>query len=86
MSPEWRSEFLTQMGCAVADSVDSADVLIWATESDEQQAALLADPAINRRRNAFTGKELAGAIAFASPLSYPVVADQLPALIAQAIA
>jgi iron complex transport system substrate-binding protein len=86
MSPEWRSEFLTQMGCAVADSVDSADVLIWATENDEQQAALLADPAINRRRNAFTGKELAGAIAFASPLSYPVVADLLPALIAQAIA
>jgi len=34
----------------------------------------------------FTGKELAGAIAFASPLSYPVVADQLPGLIAKAIA
>lgn len=82
MSPDWRSEFLTQMGFAVADSVDSADFLIWATENDEQQAALLADPAINRRRNAFTGKELAGAIAFASPLSYPLVADQLPALIA----
>ena len=60
--------------------------LIWATENDEQQAALLADPAINRRRNVFTGKELAGAIAFASPLSYPVVADQLPAHIARAIA
>ena len=37
-------------------------------------------------RNVFTGKELAGAIAFASPLSYPVVADQLPALIASALA
>ena len=84
MSPGWRSEFLTQMGCAVADDVDSADVLIWTTESDEQQAALLADPTISRRRNVFTGKELAGAIAFASPLSYPVVADQLPALIAKA--
>ncbi len=85
MSPDWRSEFLTQMGCAVADSVESADVLIWATENDEQQAALLADPAISRRTNVFTGKELAGAIAFASPLSYPLVADQLPAHIARAI-
>lgn len=86
MTPAWRNEFLTQMGLAVADSVDSADVLIWATESDAQQGALLADPAIKRRRNAFTGRELAGAIAFASPLSYPVVAEQLPALIARAIA
>jgi iron complex transport system substrate-binding protein len=74
------------MGCAVAENVDSADVLIWTTETDEQQAALLADPAFSRRRNVFTGKELAGAIAFASPLSYPVVADQLPAHIAKAIA
>ena len=86
MSPSWRSEFLTQMGCAVAEDVDSADVLVWATESDEQQAALVADPAFSRRRNVFTGKELAGAIAFASPLSYPVVADQLPAQVARAIA
>lgn len=86
MSPGWRSEFLTQMGCAVAENVDSADVLIWTTETDEQQAALLADPAFSRRRNVFTGKELAGAITFASPLSYPVVADQLPAHIAGALA
>ncbi len=34
----------------------------------------------------FTGKDLAGAIAFASTLSYPVVADQLPPLIAKALA
>lgn len=86
MSPGWRSDFLTQMGCAVADNVESADVLIWATESDEQQAALLADPAFTKRRNVFTGKELAGAIAFASPLSYPVVADRLPPLISAALA
>jgi iron complex transport system substrate-binding protein len=86
MTPGWRNEFLRQMGLAVADSVDAADVLIWVTESDAQQGALLTDPAIKRRRNAFTGKELAGAIAFASPLSYPVVAEQLPALIARAIA
>jgi iron complex transport system substrate-binding protein len=86
MSPEWRSEFLIEMGLAVAEDVDSADVLIWATESDEQQAALLADPEIGRRRNVFTGKELAGAIAFGSPLSYPVVAEVLPPRIAEAIA
>ncbi len=38
------------------------------------------------KRNVFTGKDLAGAIAFASTLSYPVVADQLPPLIAKALA
>jgi iron complex transport system substrate-binding protein len=33
----------------------------------------------------FTPKELSGAIAFASPLSYPLVADQLPPLLNQAL-
>jgi iron complex transport system substrate-binding protein len=68
--------------------VDTADVLIWCTESDEEQAALLADPTVEKlqRRNVFTGRELAGAIAFASTLSYPLVADQLPSRIAQALA
>lgn len=75
------------MGLRVVENPDTADVLIWATESDEEQAALLADPAVAKRgeANIFTGKELAGAIAFASPLSYPVVADRLPSLIAQAL-
>jgi iron complex transport system substrate-binding protein len=89
MTPGWRADFLTQMGFVVADGVDSADVLIWCTESDDEQAALLADPALaelDAKRNVYTGKELAGAIAFASPLSYPVVADQLPTGIAQALA
>jgi iron complex transport system substrate-binding protein len=88
MTPGWRTEFLTQMGFVVADSVDTADVLIWCTESDEEQAALLADPTVAQRprRNIFTGKELAGAIAFASPLSYPLVADQLPPGLARALA
>jgi iron complex transport system substrate-binding protein len=86
MTPGWRNDFLTQMGFTVADGVDAADVLIWATETDEEQAALLADPAIAKKRNVFTGKELAGAIAFASPLSYPLVADQLPQRIAQVLA
>ncbi|WKG03902.1 ABC transporter substrate-binding protein [Mycolicibacterium sp. HK-90] len=67
--------------------LDAADVLIWTTESDQERDALLADPAIAelqataRERHVFTTKELAGAIAFASPLSYPVVADQLPPLL-----
>jgi iron complex transport system substrate-binding protein len=88
MTPGWRTDFLTQMGFVVADSVDDADVLIWSTESDEEQAALLADPTVAKldNRNVFTGRELAGAIAFASPLSYPLVADQLPQRIAQALA
>ena len=45
---------------------------------------LLADPdvaasqATAQNRHIFTTKEQAGAIAFSSPLSYPLVADQLP--------
>jgi iron complex transport system substrate-binding protein len=75
----------------IADALDSADVLIWSTESDADQAALLADPAVaaltatKTNRNVFTGKDLAGAIAFASPLSYPVVVDQLPPLLSRAL-
>ena len=71
----------------LAEAVDSADVLIWCTESDAEQAALLADPAVAAlsARNIFTGKDLAGAIAFASPLSYPLVAEQLPPLISRAL-
>lgn len=86
LSPPWRAEFLTAMGLTLADGLDNADVAIWATESDEEQAALLADPAVAARTNVFTGKELAGALAFASVLSYPVVADRLPGMIADALA
>ena len=103
LTPGWRSDFLTQMGLSIPDiggtitreqiapMLDSADVLIWTTESDDQQAALLADPTVARlkattaNRNVFTGKDLAGAIAFASPLSYPVVADQLTPALAKAL-
>jgi iron complex transport system substrate-binding protein len=104
-APGWRTDFLTKMGFAVPDAgadlvprakmasvLDDADVLIWTTESDDEQAALVADPdiatlrATTEHRNVFTGKDLAGAIAFASTLSYPVVADQLPPLISKAIA
>ena len=104
-TPGWRTEFLTNMGFTIPDTggelvprdkmaavLDSADVLIWKTESDEEQAALLADPIVAKlratigKRNVFTGKDLAGAIAFASPLSYPVVADQLPPMLARVLA
>jgi iron complex transport system substrate-binding protein len=101
----WRTDFLTNMGFAIPDTggelvprekmasvLDGADLLIWTTESDDEQAALLADPIVAKlratiaNRNVFTGKDLAGAIAFASTLSYPVVADQLPPMLARALA
>lgn len=98
--PGWQTDFLTQMGLTVPEVPEfiprdqmaavlrGADVLIWSTESDADQAALLADPviaALPAKRHVFTGKDLAGAIAFASPLSYPVVADQLPPRLAKAL-
>ncbi|MBL7314977.1 ABC transporter substrate-binding protein, partial [Escherichia coli] len=52
--------------------LDAADVLIWMTESPEDEKALLADPEIAasqataQRRHIFTSKEQAGAIAFSS--------------------
>jgi iron complex transport system substrate-binding protein len=70
-----------------ASVLDEADALIWTTESDEEQAALLADPtfaqlkATRTNHNVLTGKDLAGAITFATVLSYAMVADQLPPLI-----
>jgi iron complex transport system substrate-binding protein len=62
----------------------AADLLIWTTESDKDQTDLLANPDVAelRSRSVFTTKDQAGAIAYASPLSYPLVADQLPPLIA----
>jgi iron complex transport system substrate-binding protein len=110
--PGWRTDFLTQMGFVIPDSINpftrddhraliprnqvvpvlnAADLLIWNTETDDDQGALVLDPTFQqlntttRKRNVFTGKELAGAIAFASPLSYPVVADRLPPMIAKAL-
>jgi iron complex transport system substrate-binding protein len=101
----WHTEFLTQMGLAIPDSIagfavdqqrafiprdkiksvlGAADLLVWTTESDRDQADLAANPdvAALRSRSVFTTKDQAGAIAYASPLSYPLVADQLPPLIA----
>ncbi len=75
----------------LAHVTDGADVLIWCTTSDDEKAALLADPTVAKLRattlgnNVFTTADLAAAIAFASPLSYPLVADQLPPLLASAL-
>ncbi|UMB69177.1 ABC transporter substrate-binding protein [Mycobacterium paraterrae] len=68
----------------IRSALDDAELLIWTTESEAEQAALLANPdvAAHRSRSIFTTKDQAGAIAYASPLSYPLVAEQLPPLIA----
>jgi iron complex transport system substrate-binding protein len=110
--PGWRTDFLTQMGFVIPDSINAftfdehrafiprdqivpvlnaADVLVWTTQSDEDQAGLVAYPSVQQlnataqNRNIFTGKNLSGAIAFSSPLSLPMVADQLPPLLTKAI-
>jgi len=68
----------------ITSALEGADVLVWTTEDEKGQAALRAnhDVVAARSRSVFTTKEQAGAIAYASPLSYPLVADQLPPLIA----
>jgi iron complex transport system substrate-binding protein len=71
--------------------LDSADVVIWTTQSPDEQKALLADPdvagsqASAQNRHVFTTKDQAGAIAFSSTLSYPFVADQLTPLIGKVL-
>jgi iron complex transport system substrate-binding protein len=101
--PGWRTEFLTQMGLQIPDTINQfkvddrafiprdqaarvlevADLLIWTTESDDDAARLASDATFQQiqastgERNILTGKDLAGALAFSSPLSLPMVADQL---------
>jgi iron complex transport system substrate-binding protein len=71
--------------------LDSADVVIWTTENPDDQKTLLADPEIAgsqataQNRHIFTTKDQAGAISFASVLSYPMVADQLPPQISKVL-
>ena len=73
------------------DALGAADVLIWTTESDDEQARLVADPTFLQlrstiqKRNVLTGKDLAGAIGFSSPLSLPLVAAQLPPMLAKVV-
>lgn len=75
----------------LASVLDTADVVVWTTQSDDEQAALVADPmfaalkSTKAGRNVFTGKDLAGALAFTSVLSYPVVADRLPPMISKVL-
>jgi iron complex transport system substrate-binding protein len=75
----------------LAALVDTADVVVWTTQSDDEQAALLAEPffpgltSTKTGRNVFTGKDLAGALAFTSVLSYPVVAEQLPPMLTKVL-
>ncbi|MEU0497262.1 ABC transporter substrate-binding protein [Mycobacterium sp. NPDC006124] len=75
----------------LASVLDAADVVIWTTQSDEEQAGLVADPtfaALKSTRtghNVFTGKDLAGALAFSSVLSLTVVADRLPPMISKVL-
>ena len=72
-------------------AVEGADVLIWCTDSEAEQSALQADPAVAElratamTRNVFAPADLSAAIAYASPLSYPLVADRLPPLLARAL-
>jgi iron complex transport system substrate-binding protein len=72
-------------------ALDSADVLIWCTDSEAEQSALLADPAVAGlratavKRNVLLPAELSAAIAYGTPLSYPTVADRLPPLLARAL-
>lgn len=76
----------------LASVLDTADVVVWTTQSDDEQAALVATPAFaalrstKTNRNVFTGKDLAGALAFTSALSYPAVAEQLPPMLTKALA
>ena len=80
--PGWRTDFLTQMGFRIPDSINAftidehrafiprdqivpvlntADVLIWTTQSDADEAGLRADPAIQQlnatRRTATSSPE-----------------------------
>jgi len=72
--------------------LDSADVLVWGTESDSDRTALEKVPgftnlaAVKGNRSIYTGGELAGAIYFASPLSLPYVVDRLVPMLAKAFA
>ena len=75
----------------VPNVLNAADVLIWTTESDADQAALVNDPTVKQldattqNRSVFTGKDLSGAIAFSSPLSLPVVAAHLPPMLSKVL-
>lgn len=71
--------------------LDSADVLLWATEDTTARTELEAQPlyrqlaAVRGGNLVFTDGELAGAIYFSSPLSLPYVLDRLVPLLEKAV-
>ena len=75
----------------LVDVLDQADVLVWATEVDEDRTKLEADPifqqlrATKEGRNIYTGGVLSGAIYFTSLLSLPYVVDQLTPMLSDAL-
>ncbi|MBB2892481.1 ABC transporter substrate-binding protein [Flexivirga oryzae] len=72
--------------------LNSAEVLIWATEKPSDLAALQKVPgfsnldAVKSGRSVYTGGELSGAIYFSSPLSLPYVVDKLTPKLTKALA
>ncbi|HEU4841444.1 MAG TPA: iron-siderophore ABC transporter substrate-binding protein [Ilumatobacteraceae bacterium] len=72
--------------------LDDADVLLWATESPDDRAALETEPlymgleAVQDGTLVFTDGITAGAIYFTSPLSLPFVLEQLVPAMASTIA
>lgn len=74
------------------DVLDTADVLLWATEAPGDRTALEAEPVydtleeVRDGRLVFTDDLTAGAIYFTSPLSLPHVLDQLVPALASTLA
>ncbi|MFT3852437.1 MAG: iron-siderophore ABC transporter substrate-binding protein [Ilumatobacteraceae bacterium] len=74
------------------DVLDTADVLLWATEKPEDRTALEAEPlylelaAVRSGHLVFTDGITAGAIYFTSPLSLPYVLQRLVPALASTIA
>jgi iron complex transport system substrate-binding protein len=71
--------------------LNSADVLVWATEKPTDRAALeripgfgLLEP-VRAHRSVYTGWELSGAIYFSTPLSLPYVVDRLTPMLAAVV-
>lgn len=71
--------------------LNSADVLIWGTEADQDRVELEKVPgftdltAVADGRSIYTGGTLAGAIYFSSPLSLPYILDELVPSLATAL-
>lgn len=73
------------------DVLNTGDVLVWATEDEQAEAALAENKlfrqleAVRNDRSIYTGNVLAGAIYFATVLSLPYVLEQLVPQLLQAL-